>query len=91
MVARHCWAEPMTAPASHSRTRRQTVLPGVSLRVEPRTVYVVPAAVELIGQGEAFIDRPPAAVAVTRPACGPAVPPPTSESVPRLDFQPATA
>ena len=37
------------------------------------------------------MERLPGAVAVTRPACGPAMPPLTRESVPRLDFQAGTA
>ena len=41
-----------------------------------------PQCAELIGHGEAFIERLPAAVAARRAACGPAMPPLTSESVP---------
>src|SRR5215207_3324516 len=88
--AMQLWADPTSVEPSYSRNLRQTSLPGVSLRTEPRTVYALPAVVELIGQGEAYIERLPAAVAVRRAACGPVLPPPTSASVPLFGFQAGT-
>src|SRR2546430_10798438 len=68
-------------PAVHSRTARQTLRPGASLRIQPVAAYATPAVVDETGLAVVRIEKLEPAVRATRAAPEPTWPSDASESV----------